>query len=306
MAKKNQEEDFQGLSAADVGLSVGSGAASGAALGSTIMPGYGTAIGAGVGALVGGIKSYTQQEKLKDAFAQQQALDRQLGNNSLIDAFQTDSALRAGALQASAQANAAQKAQLMGLTPGAAIALERQASSDVAGAVAQDRASGFAAAASAERARRAGVLDEFNVAQGLANNATSGMGASDEAMANLARSASYLAETKPQTAPVETPMTDTFKVPVQTDFLGTDPGAMSQKVNMQDPASTRIQLPGVKEEIVGRNPAYFDFKSGGGYEAAAQSGVDPLMVQAAKILETGDINSPEWEAAYQMLYGGQK
>lgn len=307
MATKKNQDDFEGLSAFDIATGVGTSAATGAATGASVAGPWGALAGGLIGGAVGGVKSYSQQQALKDAYEQQQDLDRQLGQSSLVDAYQTDAALRSGAQLQSAQQGAQQRAAQMGLTPAAALGLERQFTQDQAQQSAYDRASGFSAAAQAERARRAAVLGEFETAQGLANNATEGLAASDAELANLTRAASYLGEmNRGANAPgPATPMTDQFQPPTYAGLQDTDPGQMSQRVSMNDPSSTRIQLPGVQQSTIQATQPYFDFKSGTAFTQAQEAGVDPAFIEAAKVLQTADPQSPEWKNAYALLHGDQ-
>lgn len=147
-------------------------AATGAAAGATFGP-YGALIGGAGGALIGGIDTALSQDAYLAAQAQQAALNKELASTDVYDRMLQQQGLLGAAGRNEALLAARQGASRAGLTPGAALALERQAVADSQAADAAQRPGMFLAANQADLARRAQVLDEYNIAQGLANNAQS-------------------------------------------------------------------------------------------------------------------------------------
>lgn len=331
MAKK--EDQLTGL---DWATNIGSGAATGLATGAAFGP-VGMGVGAGLGAGLGVVKSVVQNRELADAAAQQADLDRKLAMKQNVDAFQTSSALALGAQRAQAQQEADAQAARMGLTPGSAANLRTAALSQVNAQGAQDRAAGMGAAAAADRANREEILNEFNTAQGLANNATSGSQRLDDTYAKLTEAASYLSgmRTKPAT---EVPLNVTE---LQPKTLG-EPQSIQYGIDFSQPYAPALTQPQGQGSRQVQNP--YDLGAGsplaalgtsvptqasggfGGLPTATpaalsavangfndgqlrdptfltSAGVDPALQRAAKVIETADPSSPEWQAAAQLLYG---
>lgn len=148
----------------------GVGAAAGAAAGLPLGP-WGAAAGGLLGGLGGLLQSSAAKKAAEQAAAQQAALDAELKSTNLLDAF-----LLQGRLLSSQQSNdqiqAAQAgAARLGLSPAAALGFEMQARSDAARQNEQAAATTLANAVAANEQRKTGVLQQYEVAQGLANNA---------------------------------------------------------------------------------------------------------------------------------------
>lgn len=149
---------------------IGSGAASGASAGSSFGP-WGTLIGGIGGAMVGGYTTGKDQEKARIAAEQQDALNRDLNSRDQYDRFLSQAAL-SNAVRNQDQTLQAQQAASRGNLTGAATAgLLQQTSRDQAMQASAEKPGMFLAAQQAEQGRRAQVLQEYQVAQALANNA---------------------------------------------------------------------------------------------------------------------------------------
>lgn len=157
---------------AEWGAGIGGMAVAGGALGSEILPGWGTVIGTGVGALAGGVMTSEQEKQYLAQQEQQAALERDLGNtdplNRTLQAFALGHREQtAGAVQAAREA-----AARGGLTPDAAAQLEMQARAHASEQYSQALPALYESAAQANNQRRAEVLNEYQVAQGLAQEGT--------------------------------------------------------------------------------------------------------------------------------------
>lgn len=326
-----RKEDEDGYDFKDYLIGTGSGAATGATTGMAFGP-YGAAIGGLIGAGLGAYGTYEKDQALQDAQDQQADLERQLGNNSLIDAFQSESAMRAGVATKRAQSDAQSAAARYGLTPSASIGLERRAVNDAQQNAAYDRAAGFSAAASAEQNRRAGVLGEFSTAQSLADNATSGIGELDTALADLTRASAYYGDLKASQR-VDAPQYTQLRQP---DF-NYQPQLTPQEMAKQGSdfnGEFRFGIPTAQERItqeaINRNPAPsfgFPQQIAPPFALPSQSpqqpmspdvfkdvirnegqlldmGVDPLYINAAKILQTAEPGSAEFNAALAIMEEG--
>lgn len=170
MAKKTRTDEIEGYDAGNYLAGIGGAAASGAAAGSTFgVPG--ALIGAGVGGLVGAFNTYEQEQAYLEAQRQQLALNKDLQSSDVYDRMMQQEGLLNAASRDQALVDARTAAARAGLSPAAAIALERSTARGVAADQAAQRPGLFLAAQQADLARRQQVLSEYEAAQNLANNA---------------------------------------------------------------------------------------------------------------------------------------
>lgn len=151
-------------------LGTGSGIASGAEAGSAFGP-WGALVGGIIGGGVGAAQTAEQDKAAQDAQMQQHALEQDLKSTDVYDRMAQATALQGQQARQRAVLDARQAAARAGMTPAAAAEFERQAGLQVDAAMAAQRPSDFLAAQQADLARRQQVLQEYNAAQGLANDA---------------------------------------------------------------------------------------------------------------------------------------
>lgn len=149
---------------------IGSTAASGAAAGSAFGP-VGTAVGGLAGGLAGAFNTYQNEQAYLEQQRQQLALEADLQSRDVYDRMMQQQGLASSAGRDAALNEARLAASRAGLSPGAAVGLERQVTREFAQDQAAQRPGMFLAAQQADLARRQQVLSEYETAQNLANNA---------------------------------------------------------------------------------------------------------------------------------------
>ncbi|MBM63669.1 MAG: hypothetical protein CL484_12055 [Acidobacteria bacterium] len=166
-----EEDEFEGLSTGDYLQSAFGGALSGAAAGSAFGP-WG-ALAGGLGGLgVGWADSASQQRQLEAAFAQQQELNRELAEAGLdAETFAQNAALQGGMAAERAEAEANFAGRRAGLSPAQIIALQQQGRIDAQLAGVQAQAPLLQAAQQARSQRQQDILNQYQVAQMLQDNA---------------------------------------------------------------------------------------------------------------------------------------
>ena len=202
------DEEIEGYGAGQWLTGIGGGAASGAVTGGTIGGPWGAVIGGVVGAGAGAVSTGLSEEEYRKAQEQQNALNADLGDRSIYDNLIAQQGQREALTREANQVAAQQAAARGNLTPGSTIALQRNVERDQALAAGMERGSLYNAAQQMDLARRNQVLEEYGVAQSLANNAApsdnfnKSMGALTAAASEYGTYASSKETTADATAPI--------------------------------------------------------------------------------------------------------